>query len=253
MQVRSLGNKVSGNSVWRSTTVHDRAGPVFCKRMERARTDQRAEVEQGASECDDMRGLATAVRMLAEDRGCRRVMVPVGLQSVEQSGRRFADAMMGLPLGVRSKILVELRVIGDRLPKACVEFAQALQMQASVSVATWVRCDRTEFVTEVIEQLSPAILGIEAKCLEWAMSTGNRSCYIDAVEAASLGGAMVLAAGVDSQRDLLSMTEIGVDLVYGRWWQKVTYAEEPKGHGAPALPEQHERRRTARGWPDAFA
>jgi hypothetical protein len=225
---------------------------VFCKRMERALTSQKQQTGPGEYECEDMRGLATAVRMLAEDRTCNRVMLPVGMESVERSGGRYADVLMGLPLEVRSKILVELRQSEERITKACAEFAKALQMQANMSVTAWVCCDRTEFVTEVMDGLSPAILGIEERCLRRAMSTGDRSCYIDAVEAAGLGGAMVLAAGVDSEEDIMSMTEIGVELVHGRWWQKASYVEEPKGHGAPGLPEQHERRR-ARGWPDAFA
>ncbi len=87
--------------------------------MERALADQQPEMEPGASECEDMRGLATAVRMLAEDNTCQRVMLPVGMDTVERSGARYADVIMGLPLHVRSKILVELRQGGESVPKAC--------------------------------------------------------------------------------------------------------------------------------------
>lgn len=248
-----LGVNVSGKSVWRSTTVHDGAGRVFCKRIERALTDKQQVLEEGASECEDMRGLATAVRMLAEDGTCSRVMIPVGIGSVEDSGSRFADAMMGMPLELRSKILVEIKMRGDRVNKRCAEFAESLQMGAGVSVVAWVEWERTEFAVEVMEVLSPAILGIEVGRLREAVSAADRSTYIDTVEAASLGGAMVLAGGVDSKRDLLSVQEIGVELVHGRWLQKTSYVEEEAGYGKPGVPLQRERRRREFGWPDAYA
>ena len=226
---------MAGTPVWRITTVHNRDGNVFCRRIERTYPDRVDSEVPGADECEKMRGLATAIKMLAEDMSCRRVMVPVGVDSVQRDGIHFGDALMGIALEVRSKIVIELRQIGAAIPRSCVEFAKAMQMQANVPVATWVSCDRTEFVTGVVDGLSPAVLGIEAQSLRLAMSQGDRSSYIDAVEVAELGGAMVMADGVDCIDDLKSVAEIGVELVAGRLWRKTSFVEEAKGSGAPRV------------------
>jgi hypothetical protein len=120
-----------------------------------------------------MKGLGTALKMLSEDRSCRRVMVSVGMGSVDRAGTQFADAIMGAPPDVRSKVVIGLRLQGEGVPVACADFAQALQAVAGVSVAAWVCCDRTEFVADVMEGIAPATLAIEAKCPSGLPSTAH--------------------------------------------------------------------------------
>ena len=115
-----------------------------------------------------------------------------------------------------------------------------------MSVAVWVKCNNMGYVQEVIEVLNPSILCIDARCLKSVMESGDRSFYIDVVEAGVSGGARVLAAGVDTEEERKSMVEIGVDLMVGVAVSSTNAQREGVYEPKAAMMQPYERRQRPR-------
>ena len=231
-------------SIWRAVSVHDTAGRVFANKLEASDAfEVLGELTTGPS-WYNMRTLATAIRMIVENTSCKRLMVPVDMRTIEESGMEYARLLMTIPLEMREKIFVELQTRGKHVSRVCSAFAQSIQEEGGMSVAVWAKCGSNEYIEEVMEALSPAILAIDAKCLKAAMMGGDRSFYIDAVESAVNFGARVMAAGVDTEEELHSMKEIGVELMYGALHSKVVGVPEGVYQTDQGIMRPYERRHT---------
>jgi hypothetical protein len=237
---------VSEKSIWRAVSVHDTNGRVFANKLE---ASEAFEVLGDLTTCPswyNMRTLGTAIRMIVENKSCKRLMVPVDMRTIEGSGMQYARLLMTIPLEMRSKIFVELQTRGKPVSRICASFAQAVQEEGGMSVAVWARCGSNEYLDEVMAALSPSILAIDGKCLKAAMASGDRRFYIDAVECATNGGARVLAAGVDTADEMRSMEEIGVELVCGALKSKIVGVEEGVYEAQSGIMRPYERRKQRR-------
>ena len=237
---------MSEQSIWRAVSVHDTTGRVFANKLEASEAfEVLGDLTTGPT-FYNMRTLATAIRMIVENPSCKRLMVPVEMRTIEGAGMQYAKLLMTIPLEMRAKIFVELQTRGKPVSQICSSFAQAMQEEGGMSVAVWARCGSSEYLDELMYKLSPSVLAIEAKCLKAAMSTGNRSFYIDAVESAAMGGARVLAAGVEKEEELSSMKEIGVELVCGTLFSKVVGVKEGVYEPEKGIMQPYERRKDGR-------
>lgn len=243
-QASEVGTKVREQSIWRAVSVHDTDGRVFANKLEASEAfEVLADLTTGPF-FYNMRTLATAIRLIAENKSCKRLMVPVDMRTIEGAGMQYARLLMTIPLEMRAKIFVELQTRGNPVSKICSSFAHAIQEEGGMSVAVWARCGSNEYLDEVMDKLSPSILAIDAKCLK--ASAGDRSFYIDAVECATMGGARVLAAGVDTEEELRSMKEIGVELVCGGLNSKVVGVQEGVYEPETGIMRPYERRKERR-------
>lgn len=231
---------------WRTTEVSDHQGGVYGYRLREAMDCPG--VGLGDTECQDKKGLATGLKVLAEDRGCKRIMVPVGVQSVEHGWESFVGEVMALPKSLRSRLTIEVHGLRTAVSQGCAELAQMLQDDGLVSVAAWVRCGESEFVEEVMATMSPSILAVERGDCRKALTAKGREDFLDTLEIANGGGALVLVDGVDCEQDFRAMRDVGVDLLHGNFWGKMTFTEESRQVGG-LLPASFNRRgqESARG------
>lgn len=242
---RKLGYEVIGKAIWTATSVHRTNGNIFGRRLEASNAFKvLGEMTNGSSRYN-MRTLATAIRVMLDVTSCGRLIVPVDMRTIEESGKQYTRQLMTVPSDMRSKLFIELQTGGRPIGNVFAGFARAIQEEVGMSIVAWGRCGNPEYLESLMETLSPSILAIDGSCLKATRATGDRSVYIDAVECALSGGASVMAAGVDTDEELMSMEEIGVELVYGGLKSRVVDVEEgkfPKGTDFVAMVEGRKSR-----------
>lgn len=199
----------------------------------------------GVTDCSasyNMRTLATAIRLLSQTPKCKRLLVPVEMQTLDLFGAEYARMLLTIPDEFRSKMFLELSTDDMPVTDATAAFSLHIQNEVGMSLAVWTKCCDVPYVNELMDNLQPALLGIDRRCVRQALDSGDRSFMLDAIEIGSAGGARVLVEGVDSEQDLRSMREIQIDLVCGRAVSEVK--QQLAGDYRPnvALMSAHERR-----------
>jgi len=200
-----------------TVSVHDCSGRPFAAKLEESAALKMLGQITAGHATYTMRTLATAIRHLVEDPRCKRLMVPV-----------------------------DVSTHGKPVSQTVAAFVQSVQEEHYMSVAVWVKCNDMRYVQEVMEALNPSILCIDARCLKGVMESGDRSFYIDVVEAGVSGGARVMAAGVDTEAELKSMIDIGVDLMIGAAVSTVKVQREGAYEPKTAMMQPYERRQRPR-------
>lgn len=194
----------------------------------------------------NMRTLATAIRLLSQTPKCKRLLVPVEMKTLDLFGAEYARMLLTIPDEYRSKMFLELSTEDMPITDATAAFSMHIQNEVGMSVAVWTKCCDVPYLNELMDNLQPAILGMDRRCVRQAVDTGDRSFMLDAVEIGIAGGARVLVEGVDSEADLRSMKEIQVDLVCGRAVSEVKVQLAGEYSKNVALMSAHERRQRAK-------
>lgn len=194
----------------------------------------------------NMRTLATAIRLLSQTPACKRLIVPVEMQTLDLFGSEYARMLSTIPEDFRAKMFLELNTQGMPVTDATAAFSQHVQDECYMSLAVWTRCCDVPYVRELMDNLQPAVLGIERRCVRKAIENADRSFLLDAAEIGVQGGARVMAEGVDSESDLESMRAIGVDLVCGSAVSEVELRHAGEYTANVALMSAHDRRQRAR-------
>ena len=210
-----------------SMTVHQSSGSEFAARlMEPESFRMLGELSEDASSYN-MRTLATAIRMLNSRRECLRLLVPVEMNTLDACGGEYIGMLMSIPENYRYKMFLELTTNGEAITDSTAAFSYNIQHNCGMSLAVWASCGDLGYVRELMNSLSPAILGIDKRCIKNACRTRDRSFVLDAAELAVEGGARVLAEGIDTAHQRDSMREIGIDLLCGSAMSDLR--EEPEG------------------------
>ena len=201
--------------VFSSMTVHQSSGAEFATRLiEPESFRMLGELSEDASSYN-MRTLATAIRLLSSKPECMRLLVPVGMKTLDDCGGEYIGMLLSIPETYRYKMFLELTTDGAPITDSTAAFSYNIQNNCGMSLAVWSSCGDLGYVSQLMDALSPAILGIDKRCVKRACKTGERGFVLDAAELATIGGARILAEGIDTGEERDSMREIGVELLCG--------------------------------------
>ncbi|MBK6616070.1 hypothetical protein [Ottowia sp.] len=234
-------------SEFSSISVHHEGGEQFGLRLIEPASFRALGQMTADAAVYNMRTLATAIRFLALNEKCKRLFVPVDMETLERYGTEYARMLMTIPDAYRSKMFLELDTQGRPITEGTTVFSRSIQDDCGMSLAVWTKSCALPYVGQVVQALTPAVFGIDRRCVKKASQGGARICVLDAMERGLEGGARVLADGVDTAEALNSMREIGVELFSGTAVSEVRKVEPGEYRSNVALMSSHERRAASAG------
>jgi EAL domain-containing protein (putative c-di-GMP-specific phosphodiesterase class I) len=227
-------------------SVHHASGAEFALRLIQPDSFRLlGEVTDDAASYN-MRTLATAIRLLRQIPKCKRLFVPVEMETLDLFASEYTRMLLTIPEAYRSKMFLELRTDGRSVTEATANFSMSVQEDCGMSLAVWTKCNDVHYVDDLMRSLAPSVLGIERACMKQAVESGRRAFLLDTAEIGLQGGARVMAEGVDTQREVASLVGVGIDLLCGRAVSIVRAQPASDYRPNVALMSRHERRQRAR-------